>query len=1606
MIFWGRKRLFQPAFSLLFLALFFFGSPVRAGPGTIPCRFRVLADDESVFRFGVELRTLPPGKMPDALAAHLLKIGDSLYVAPVFSGRFVPVTRRFSLAVLELQTDPLPTDFSAQVRSEAGFPADSLYPAERPGRVAGLPVPVDRGWVTVRKIGSAGDVPVYSLRIFPLRRSPADGRWLRLIRLKAQITYDFSSGLAPVGRLSRFRGFQKTVLNARALRTLQSQLPQKPLRRPVQKAASFENCTVYVEKPGWYRITYSDLKQAGVPVGNIRTAGLRLQHQGADVPFYLSGPHGEKLSRRNAIEFWGEKNRNVDFPEVEDLYYDPYLETGVYILTWDGSGGVRIGEMSGGPDGENGTVQPRWFVESLHIETNSRFDRLGWAPAGRMTDHRFMGGDIGGGQMEEFTVPFPGYVPGARQPVRVAVWLQARTPGRHEMDVFFRRAFVGRAVWDGIAAFRFRGRVSGFAAEPQERTREANLTLINRSDDPLNFVLLNSADLEYPRELRAEKGALRFGRPPSPRSGTFDFVLRNFTSPEIQVFKLGSYRLLNVRIFSYQDTLLGQRFAVECRDYSISPGDRYLAVQPSAKLRPDSLAYYRPEDDLRSPLNGADYLIIAAHDFVKNKKLRQFISFRQRRYTVKLVDVEDVYQQFHAGIPGPAAIRSFLRYVRENWRQVPRYVLLIGEAPGNSLSIFRWKRNCIPVFYYQTYKYGAAVSDPWYVLGRAGDLVPEMAIGRWPVDSNEELSALVDKLLRYAQQPGAAPWRDRLLMIVGSGDYFSRQATQLLKDVFPPGYESLRLHARPRPPFLSGTDALVEEWNKGLAYMNFFGHGGGMVWADNQLFRFEDLSRLQNGPRLPFVTSMTCFTAAFDARDALGESLLLRENGGASAVYGSSGVGWVWNDYYLLRELLNAMFRAPDQPIGDWVRAGTAAYAATYFTPQAASMVHQYNLLGDPALRIHLARDSLRVQVVRRFLFSGDTLTAKIAVPGPDARLYWMIGREDGFVAVQGKNEALPDGRLAVVLPPDLPRGLYYLKVLAVFPGKSRMAHGAAAFTVGEMRILDVRLLPPVPAPEDTLQISCRLLGPEVQNARVFFVFRHEELDSVELRYRPEAGGFAGILPLNGLPPGAEVRYQLRAYGKNLHAATGWRTFRIGEMPDFWVLPGSVKQTEASQELFLQAEIANFRNFEPGVLPVSFWTTGRDQREPLFLGADTVRLVRYAQVVAKIPCDLPVGWHKIRIKVDPQNRISETDESNNTWERAVFFPYMKVTAPEPVRFAVDSLWEVELQPPTVLLGKMLVFGRPDSLPFATGQDVHPLFLEKRTLHPFSLRTLPELQLDSLRLKIFTSDPKAARAFATDSSAGLFRYFEQEKVWALAAKPALHGDTLTFSASRLGTFAWLCSSDRTPPEVRIGAQQRGFFDGSFVPAAPRFLIRITDENGAHPDPRRVRIRLNGVPVESSDFTLKPNYRNGELLLEFTPEGLAGENQMTVSAADCIGNRCQPVLLRFKIARRADILPLGNYPNPFSFETVFCYELTGDADRFSLRIFSPDGRLVKEFSEQSVPDDPDPAQAGYHEITWDGLDKNGEVVGNGVYFYQYRAVFGKKVIKKTGKIARIR
>jgi len=342
----------------------------------------------------------------------------------------------------------------------------------------------------------------------------------------------------------------------------------------------------------------------------------------------------------------------------------------------------------------------------------------------------------------------------------------------------------------------------------------------------------------------------------------------------------------------------------------------------------------------RQPANGADLLILTRRDFFA--ALEPLRSLRQKQgYSVALVDIEDVYDEFSFGQKTPQAVKDFCAYASSNWKKAPRFVMLAGDAsldPRNYLGF--GDGDFVPTRLVDTELMETA-SDDWFVDFN-NDGLPDMAIGRLPVRSAEEALSVATKIAGYDGQRSSGT----LLLVTDHNDTFDfESASNLLRGLTPP---NIRVETVDRAHVDDATAKamLIDAINRGQVVVNYAGHGSVDQWRGN-ILTSADAAGLINSGQLSLFVMMTCLNGYFQdaALDSLGESLLKAEGGGAMAVWGSSGMTTPDIQSVLDQQAFRMIFNVTPMTIGEATARAKAAVTNS-------DVRRTWILLGDPTTRL------------------------------------------------------------------------------------------------------------------------------------------------------------------------------------------------------------------------------------------------------------------------------------------------------------------------------------------------------------------------------------------------------------------------------------------------------------------------------------------------------------------------------------------------------------------------------------------------------------------------------------------------------------------------------
>ncbi|MCB8961251.1 MAG: hypothetical protein H6651_13130 [Ardenticatenales bacterium] len=387
--------------------------------------------------------------------------------------------------------------------------------------------------------------------------------------------------------------------------------------------------------------------------------------------------------------------------------------------------------------------------------------------------------------------------------------------------------------------------------------------------------------------------------------------------------------------------ITGWDFVGGIAEIGIADGQTLLAVGPNGYREPASITGFRASD-WRATSNQADLLIVTTDPFIP--ALEPLVTQRQEQgLTVAVVPLAEIYDEFGYGLESPESIQQFVQYAYENWAEpAPRYLFLVGDAsydyqgflgpvPASNVPSL-----IVPVAYS-----GETVSDT-RLADVDGDMKPDLAVGRWPVNSAGEVEDLVARTLAY--EAGQAS--DQAIFTAdGTEEQFAVISDRFLAASNLDNERSRRLYGAP-------ADEVTDIWNEGAWLVTYTGHGSLDKWGRDDVLSEEALSDLDEADVAPpIVLQFTCLTGFFahPSVQSISEALLLND-AGPVLLLGATSLTLSSSQEPLALGLLNELQNPANERIGDALQIAKAGLDVSNGGIREVS--DTFGLLGDPSALI------------------------------------------------------------------------------------------------------------------------------------------------------------------------------------------------------------------------------------------------------------------------------------------------------------------------------------------------------------------------------------------------------------------------------------------------------------------------------------------------------------------------------------------------------------------------------------------------------------------------------------------------------------------------------
>ncbi len=863
----------------------------------------------------------------------------------------------------------------------------------------------------------------------------------------ASIAFQPLSYDAATGTLRRYRrivarvDFAPASERVRNERALAARNPHLDVTQSVLADGAIVKIPILEE--GVYRIDHEQMQElastAGIDIQNIRPSQIKLYGNGgeplpavagdprpADLienPIIIEGGSDGSFGEGNAIVFYARGPRGWTYSSEDGWshYQNPFSIGNYYFLKLTGDEGQRLQ-----PEAFPNLSSPR-VLDRVEGRLFVQPDEHMWAKDGGSGQTWVSNRIQSNGELRILeNRAVTGLASGAvRYEAAVAIRSNPRTAVRFfDNSNNVGRILANRAVGSGdytpVAAH------SEGTFEHNQSGGSLNLSMRLESGTNAPSAALIWLRAYYPQNLTASGGFLQFTLP-AGETGNFEFRLSGFSQTPV-VWEVMDGR--PVRSLTTQASGGSVRVQTSVTDAS-APRDfvafTSVGIRPLKELLEEWGVV--PERVAPQNLHGVggypEFAIITPSEF-RSAADRLADHRRGEGLDVRVIDIQQIYNEFSGGLPDMRAVRDYLKFLYDRGpasEPALRYALLFGDGHFNFRGIrepempaalenwifpYQTRETFDPIRSFTSDDYFALLDDAegaWPYPGEQSHAPPggvveriDIGVGRFTVQTAAEADIVVNKIIEYENPLSHGAWRGRYTFLAddelnGLGaqendfDLHTQNAdavAELVEDEYP-RLNLKKIYAQSyQREFLGGwripsakRDVLAA-LNDGTLVFNFSGHGNTEALMQEEVFTRADVARLNNRDRQSIFITATCDFGRWDLQDrqSTAEELLHYENGGTVALFTTVRVVYTSASIHTLnvglnRELNRAMFRRDDdgkpRRLGDILRITKNTDAGLQGNNR------KFNLLGDPTMRVGLPSQEIAIDEINGVNLSDDT---------------------------------------------------------------------------------------------------------------------------------------------------------------------------------------------------------------------------------------------------------------------------------------------------------------------------------------------------------------------------------------------------------------------------------------------------------------------------------------------------------------------------------------------------------------------------------------------------------------------------------------------------------
>lgn len=755
---------------------------------------------------------------------------------------------------------------------------------------------------------------------------------------------------------------------------------------------------IALSSTGMYKITASELASMGVPVSSINPKNIRLYHNGGgvlpvinkeerhddlvEIPIYVSGENDGVFNSEDYIIFYARgpltwKNVNGIYEKVTN----PYSDYSYVFLTADLGEGKRMEyaeNIAGDPD-----VVVNSFLDFAIVEEDQyNLNNMGATWYFDKYDATLT---------RSYSFTFPNLI--KEKKCNLYSEFASRNYSRSEFTFKANGVQIAKVVSsanasDGLYANTLSSGNVKFSSDKDQIT--INLTYSRNTSNSVGW--LDYISVNAWRELKFRGNTMLFRNPDCFNAEKkYRYEIADAVS-SLQVWDVTdptAPKNMKLQFSSGKASFMTN--GAENNEFIAFDGKSYKTI---------GWAELVPNQNIHSKYD-FDYLIVTHPDFYSQSQRLKEVHSRIDDLEIEIVTPQQIYNEFSCGAQDITAIRDYIRMVYNKSNKRLRYVLLFGDAS------YDFKNKSGQVCFVPAYEskescssscdvsddYFACLDDNEGIMDATS--VIDIAVGRMPVATKEDASAMIDKIEQYISMndKSAGQWRKNITFVADDDDtYYMNHAEQLERIIRQNGGEDvdidkIYLDAYPQIATSSGqrapecNAAITNRVELGAAIINYIGHAGEVGWAAERILTNEDIFSWRNSPKLNLMITASCEFSRFDdhTRTSAGEYVFLNHYGGSIAMITTARATYASESIKLLINLYKHLF---DMEGGKYITMGDVYVHAKQIKDHNSKV---YVFFGDPALRLNYPENLIELTSINNHEINRqDTLKAlqKVSLTG------------------------------------------------------------------------------------------------------------------------------------------------------------------------------------------------------------------------------------------------------------------------------------------------------------------------------------------------------------------------------------------------------------------------------------------------------------------------------------------------------------------------------------------------------------------------------------------------------------------------------------------------